>query len=60
MFFKEARYLHTLYLFEIKFTNSMAAKLFWAFGGNEGTNNKRENINHSRNIEMKEIIKVKE
>ena len=38
--FKEDRYLHTLYLFEIKFTNSMAAKLFWAFGRNEGANKK--------------------
>ena len=38
IFFKEDRYLHTLYLFEIKFTKSMAAKPFWAFGRNEGTN----------------------
>ena len=38
IFFEEDRYLHTLYLFEIKFNNSMAAKLSWVFGHNEGTN----------------------
>ena len=38
--FQEDTYLHTLYLFEIKFTNSMAAKLFWEFGRNEGANKK--------------------
>ena len=38
IFFKEDKHLHTLYLFEIKFTNSVAAKLFWAFSGNEGMN----------------------
>ena len=38
----------------------MAAELFLAFGGNDGTNKKIKNFNHSRNIEMKEIIKVKE
>ena len=42
----------------MKFTKSMAAELFWTFGGNEGTN-KKTNLNHSRNIEMKEIIKPK-
>ena len=42
----------------MKFTKSMAAELFWTFGRKEGTN-KKTNLNHSRNIEMKEIIEPK-
>ena len=41
----------------MKFTDSKVAERFWVFGGNEETNKK---INHPRNIEMKEIIEVKE
>ena len=43
----------------MKFTNSMAAELFWAFSHNEGTN-KKIKIDHPRNIEIKEITKVNE
>ena len=42
----------------MKFTDSKAAERFWVFGRNEETNKKIKN--HPRNIEMKEIIEVKE
>ena len=41
----------------------MLAELFWVFGGNEGMNKKvrkHQSFKKCRNIEMKEIVKVKE
>ena len=44
---------------KMKLTNSMVAKLFRCLAVmNEEI--KWENINHTRNIEMKEIVKIKE
>ena len=44
----------------MKFTNSKATELFWAFD-NEGTNKKiSKHQSFKGNVEMEEIIKVKE
>ena len=44
----------------MKFTNTMAAELFWVFGRNEGTNKKirKHQSLFKANTEITEIIKV--